>query len=44
MGLNHFKNYVNESHCDGAIPSYRGFHPHSLGTTNYAYIKEKKEL
>ena len=40
----HFKNYVIESGCDGAIPSYKGFHPHSLGTTNYAYIKEKNGI
>ncbi len=24
----------------GAIPAYRGFHPHSLGPTHYAYLKE----
>jgi NDP-sugar pyrophosphorylase family protein len=29
-----------KSRCDGAIPSYKGFHPHSLGNTNYAYLKE----
>lgn len=36
----HFKHYVAESGCDGAIPAYRGFHPHTLGTTNYAYMRE----
>ena len=36
----HFKNFVTETSCDGAIPAYRGFHPHSLGTTNYAYLKD----
>jgi len=36
----HFKNFVKETQCDGAIPAYKGFHPHSLGTTNYAYMKE----
>ena len=25
---------------DGALPAYNGFHPHSGGKTNYAYIKE----
>lgn len=25
---------------DGSVPAYRGFHPHSGGTTNYAYIRE----
>lgn len=37
---NHFKSFVEESGCAGAIPAYKGFHPHTLGTTNYAYIKE----
>ncbi|MBL7196559.1 MAG: NTP transferase domain-containing protein [Candidatus Omnitrophica bacterium] len=27
--------------ADGAISAYRGFHPHMLGTTNYAFIREK---
>ena len=26
--------------CAGAIPAYKGFHPHSLGNTNYAYMRE----
>ena len=37
----HFKRFVAENDCDGALPAYRGFHPHSLGTTNYAYIREQ---
>ena len=36
----HFKQSVNDLKVDGAIPAYRGFHPHSLGSTNYAYMKE----
>jgi NDP-sugar pyrophosphorylase family protein len=36
----HFKRYVKETACVGAIPAYKGFHPHSLGSTNYAYIRE----
>jgi NDP-sugar pyrophosphorylase family protein len=36
----HFKSFVTNSACAGAIPAYKGFHPHTLGTTNYAYIKE----
>jgi len=36
-----FKDFVESNQCDGAIPAYKGFHPHSLGTTNYAYIKEQ---
>jgi NDP-sugar pyrophosphorylase family protein len=36
----HFCRFVEETHCDGAIPAYRGFHPHSLGSTHYAYLRE----
>jgi NDP-sugar pyrophosphorylase family protein len=36
----YFKNFVFVSCCDGAIPAYKGFHPHTLGTTNYAYLRE----
>jgi NDP-sugar pyrophosphorylase family protein len=36
----HFKNFVVSNKCDGAIPAYKGFHPHSLGSTNYAYLRE----
>lgn len=35
-----FKSFVKLSKCIGAIPAYKGFHPHTLGSTNYAYIKE----
>ncbi len=38
----HFKRFVADTRCDGAIPAYRGFHPHSLGTTNYAYLRERE--
>lgn len=37
---NHFKKFVADTACVGGIPAYKGFHPHTLGTTNYAYIKE----
>ncbi len=37
----HFKAFVARSGCAGAIPAYRGFHPHSLGSTNYAYMREQ---
>jgi NDP-sugar pyrophosphorylase family protein len=40
----HFKHITSDTNCDGAIPAYRGFHPHTLGTTNYAYLKEKTRL
>ena len=38
--FNDFKQWTQENNCDGALPSYKGFHPHSLGNTNYAYIRE----
>jgi len=37
----HFCDFVGQSRCDGAIPAYKGFHPHTLGTTNYAYMREQ---
>jgi NDP-sugar pyrophosphorylase family protein len=37
----HFKKFVTEAKCSGAIPAYKGFHPHSLGNTNYAYMREE---
>ena len=36
----HFRHFVEESRADGAIACYRGFHPHMLGSTNYAYVRE----
>jgi NDP-sugar pyrophosphorylase family protein len=35
-----FKRFVRDNACVGAIPSYKGFHPHTLGSTNYAYMLE----
>jgi NDP-sugar pyrophosphorylase family protein len=28
--------------CDGAVPAYRGFHPHMLGDTNYAFMRDAR--
>ena len=42
--FNNFLNYVNDKDLDGAIPCYRGFHPHMLGSDNYAFCKEKNNL
>ena len=36
-----FKNFLDKHKPDGALPAYKDFHPHSLGKTNYAYVKEK---
>ena len=41
---NKFKTYLLATSCDGAILCYKGFHPHSLGNTNYAYLKEKDSI
>lgn len=38
-GYPHFKRFVAQSQCDGAIPANRAFHPHSLGSTYYAYMR-----
>ena len=36
-----FKRFAEKTQCDGAIPSYRYFHPHLLGSTYYAYQREQ---
>jgi len=38
-----FKKEIKESNLDGAIPSYIGFHPHMLGSDNYAFIREENK-
>lgn len=37
----HFKEYVRACGCAASIPAYKGFHPHTLGSTNYAYMRER---
>ena len=37
----HFVRFTSETGCAGAIPAYKGFHPHTLGSTNYAYMREQ---
>jgi len=32
---------TRDRQADGAIACYKGFHPHMLGTDNYAFLKEK---
>lgn len=34
-----FLQKVRNNNCAGAVPSFRGFHPASLGDTYYAYMK-----
>jgi bifunctional N-acetylglucosamine-1-phosphate-uridyltransferase/glucosamine-1-phosphate-acetyltransferase GlmU-like protein len=38
-----FKKEIKEYNLDGAIPSYIGFHPHMLGSDNYAFIKDENK-
>jgi NDP-sugar pyrophosphorylase family protein len=34
-----FKQFVDETECDGCVICYTGFHPHMLGSDNYAFCK-----
>lgn len=34
---NNFKEFVNTIECDGCVICYTGFHPHMLGSDNYAF-------
>ena len=38
-----FLKHTRERNADGAIPSYKGFHPHMLGSTNYAFMRDKDQ-
>lgn len=35
-----FKRDVRTRNADGAIACYKGFHPHMLGTDNYAFLRD----
>jgi NDP-sugar pyrophosphorylase family protein len=35
-----FKKFIIKTDAEGVLPSYRGFHPHTLWNNYYAYIKE----
>ena len=37
----HFKQQMKIRGCDGCLIAFKGFHPHSLGSTLYAYIRER---
>lgn len=34
-----FCGFIESSNCDGIIPSYRGFHPHTIWSNYYAYLR-----
>lgn len=36
---NNFEKFVDETDCDGCVICYTGFHPHMLGSDNYAFCK-----
>ena len=36
-----FRQRMENLACDGALVAFKGFHPHSLGSTYYAYIREE---
>ena len=38
-----FLNDTRARNADGAVACYKGFHPHMLGTDNYAFLKETEE-
>ncbi|MFK5949589.1 MAG: NTP transferase domain-containing protein [Methylococcales bacterium] len=38
-----FLQHTRNRNADGAIPSYKGFHPHMLGSTNYAFMRDDKQ-
>jgi len=34
-----FEKFVSKTECDGCVVCYTGFHPHMLGSDNYAFCK-----
>jgi NDP-sugar pyrophosphorylase family protein len=38
-----FLNRTRARNADGAIVAYKGFHPHMLGNTHYAFIRDKDQ-
>lgn len=40
---NDFLEHTRMRHADGAVPAYKGFHPHMLGSTNYAFMRDKDQ-
>ena len=38
-----FLKHTRSRNADGAVPAYKGFHPHMLGTTNYAFMRDDKQ-
>ena len=38
-----FLKHTRDRNADGAIPAYKRFHPHMLGSTNYAFMRDEKQ-
>ena len=38
-----FLKHTRSRDADGAIPAYKGFHPHMLGSTNYAFMRDEQQ-
>lgn len=38
-----FLDHTRNRNADGAVPAYKGFHPHMLGTTNYAFMRDDQQ-
>ena len=38
-----FLKHTRNRDADGAIPSYKEFHPHMLGSTNYAFMRDENQ-
>jgi len=40
---NDFLKHTRDRNADGAIPAYKRFHPHMLGSDNYAFMRDKEQ-
>ena len=38
-----FLTHTRKRNADGAVVSYKGFHPHMLGSTNYAFMRDHQQ-
>ena len=38
-----FLKHTRHRDADGAIPAYKRFHPHMIGSTNYAFMRDNKQ-
>ena len=38
-----FLDHTRSRDADGAVPAYKGFHPHMLGKTNYAFMRDQQQ-